>query len=73
MIEFRPLAEDNLALEEWLNRPHVRRWWRDDIDESLTEYRAAIEGREPTDHCIVVIGEEELTGAMSRKKASRAG
>ena len=48
MIEFRPLAEDDLAqLEEWLNRPHVRRWWRDDIDESLTEYRAAIEGREP--------------------------
>ena len=42
MIEFRPLTEDNLPLvEEWLRREHVARWWRDDIRESLAEYRAA--------------------------------
>jgi aminoglycoside 6'-N-acetyltransferase len=56
VIEFRPLAEDDLPLvEEWLHREHVRRWWRDDLSESLAEYRAAIQGREPTDHYLVVV------------------
>jgi RimJ/RimL family protein N-acetyltransferase len=56
MIEFRPLTENDLPqLEDWLRREHVARWWRDDIDESLAEYRAAIEGREPTDHYLIVI------------------
>lgn len=56
MIEFRPLSEDDLpVVEEWLRRDHVARWWRDDIAESLAEYRAAIEGREPTDHYMIVV------------------
>jgi len=56
VIEFRPLSEDDLpVVEEWLRRDHVARWWRDDIDESLAEYRAAIEGREPTDHYMIVV------------------
>ena len=56
MIEFRPLAEDDLPLvEEWLRRDHVARCWRDDIAESLAEYRAALEGREPTDHFMIVV------------------
>ena len=57
MIEFRPLTGDDLPLvEEWLRRDHVALWWRDDIGESLAEYRAAIEGREPTDHYLIVVG-----------------
>jgi aminoglycoside 6'-N-acetyltransferase len=56
VIEFRPLAEDDLPLvEEWLRRDHVARWWRDDIAESLAEYRAALEGREPTEHFMIVV------------------
>jgi aminoglycoside 6'-N-acetyltransferase len=56
VIEFRPLAEDDLTVvEEWLRRDHVARWWRDDIGESLAEYRAALEGREPTDHYMIVV------------------
>jgi aminoglycoside 6'-N-acetyltransferase len=56
VIEFRPLSEDDLpVLQEWLRRDHVARWWRDDIGESLAEYRAAIEGREPTDHYMIVV------------------
>ena len=56
MIEFRLLSAEDLSLvEEWLRRDHVARWWRDDIGESLTEYRAAIEGREPTDHYLIVV------------------
>jgi RimJ/RimL family protein N-acetyltransferase len=56
VIEFRPLAEEDLPqIEDWLRREHVARWWRDDIDESLAEYRAAIDGREPTDHYLIVV------------------
>ena len=55
-LEFRPLAADDLPLvEEWLCREHVAPWWRDDIQESLTEYRDAIDGREPTDHYLIVL------------------
>jgi RimJ/RimL family protein N-acetyltransferase len=57
VIEFHPLAESDLPqIEEWLRREHVARWWRDDIQESLAEYRAALEGREPTDHYLIVVG-----------------
>lgn len=61
MIEFRPLAVEDLPqLEEWLRHEHVARWWRDDIDESLAEYRAAIEGREPTGHYLVVVDDRAV-------------
>jgi RimJ/RimL family protein N-acetyltransferase len=56
VIEFRPLAESDLPqIEEWLRREHVARWWRDDMQESLAEYRAGLEGREPTDHYLIVL------------------
>ena len=30
-FEFKPLAESDLPmLMEWLNRPHLREWWRDE-------------------------------------------
>ena len=57
LVEFTPLTAGDLGLvEEWLRREHVARWWRDDIGESLAEYRAALEGREPTDHYLIVAG-----------------
>ncbi|HZO62462.1 MAG TPA: GNAT family N-acetyltransferase [Gaiellaceae bacterium] len=43
------------AVEEWPRRDHVARWWRDDIGESLDEYRAALAGAEPTDHFVIVV------------------
>jgi aminoglycoside 6'-N-acetyltransferase len=56
MIEFRPLAEDDLPLvEEWLGREHVARWWRDPIPQELAEFRAGIEGSDPTDHYLIVV------------------
>ena len=42
-------------MEEWLRRDHVAPWWRDDIGESIAEYRRAIEGREPTDHFLIEV------------------
>jgi aminoglycoside 6'-N-acetyltransferase len=56
VIAFEPLAEEHLALvSEWLGRDHVRRWWRDPVNEVLAECRAAIEGREPTAHYVIVL------------------
>jgi aminoglycoside 6'-N-acetyltransferase len=42
-------------MEEWLRREHVARWWRDDIGESLAAFRRAIEGRETSDHFLIVV------------------
>ena len=56
MIEFEPLRKEDLPLvREWLGREHVRRWWRDSIQESVEEYERAIEGLDPTDHYLIVL------------------
>jgi aminoglycoside 6'-N-acetyltransferase len=61
VIEFPPLAEADLPLvEEWLRREHVKRWWRDDIDESLAEYRRTIDCREPTDHFLIAFDDRPI-------------
>jgi aminoglycoside 6'-N-acetyltransferase len=53
VIEFRPLAESDLGLvREWLGLEHVRPWWREPIEEEIADFRAGIEGREPTDHYV---------------------
>jgi aminoglycoside 6'-N-acetyltransferase len=56
VIEFRPLILDHLhQVEEWLRSEHVAHWWRGPIEKELAEYRDAIEGREPTDHYLIVV------------------
>ena len=56
MIEFQPLRPDDLPLlREWLTREHVRRWWREQVDESIAEYKNALAGRDPTDHYLIVL------------------
>jgi aminoglycoside 6'-N-acetyltransferase len=56
VIEFRPLTEDDFPLLcEWLQRDHVRLWWRDPIEETIEECRGAIEGREPTAYYLIVL------------------
>jgi aminoglycoside 6'-N-acetyltransferase len=56
-IGFRRLNADDLrVLHEWLQREHVRRWWREHetYDEVVRHYLPAIEGREPTDLYLIV-------------------
>ena len=54
MIGFRPLTEADLPLvANWLGREHVRRWWRDSLDDSISEYERAIVGLDPTDHYLI--------------------
>jgi aminoglycoside 6'-N-acetyltransferase len=57
-VQFRPLqAADLPLLHVWLQREHVRRWWRDSrtLDETVAHYLPAIRGEEPTDHYVIVV------------------
>jgi aminoglycoside 6'-N-acetyltransferase len=56
VIEFEPLRHEHLPLlREWLEREHVRRWWRDSLDDSIAEYAKAIDGLDPSDHYLIVV------------------
>lgn len=57
-IEFRPMRADDLGLlHEWLQQPHVDRWWneRRTFDQVVEHYLPAIEDRDPTDHYLVFL------------------
>lgn len=74
MIEFRPLADSDLPLlRTWLEREHVRLWWREPIEYELAEdmhgrFVILVDGRpagmiQSYDAEVdLLIGEEELTG-----------
>ncbi|HEY5059335.1 MAG TPA: GNAT family N-acetyltransferase [Gaiellaceae bacterium] len=58
MIAFRRMVEDDLVLfHAWLQRPHVKRWWRDRevYDEVRAYYLPSIEGSAPTDHYLILL------------------
>ena len=60
---FRPMTADDLRLvHEWLQRPHVRRWWKDRDTYELTaaRYLPAIEGKDPTDLYIALLDEQPI-------------
>ena len=59
-IEFHPLtAADLPQLHDWLQREHVKRWWRehDTLEQVVAHYLPSIEGSEPTDHYLIVVDE----------------
>ena len=63
MIAFRPLVASDLAqLHEWLQREHVRRWWDDHetLDEVTAHYLPSIEGREPSDHYVILVDDRPV-------------
>lgn len=63
MIEFVPMTAGDLVLfHEWLQRPHVRRWWRDreTYEEVVEHYLPSIEGHEPTDHYLIVLDDRPI-------------
>jgi aminoglycoside 6'-N-acetyltransferase len=58
VIEFVPMTRDDLVLfHEWLQRPHVKRWWRDreTYEEVVEHYLPSIEGREPSYHYLIAV------------------
>jgi aminoglycoside 6'-N-acetyltransferase len=55
VIDFEPLRREHLPLlRDWLERDHVRRWWREPED-SLAHYEEALAGRDPTDNYLIVV------------------
>jgi RimJ/RimL family protein N-acetyltransferase len=58
-ISFRRLTREDLPLVfEWLNREHVKRWWRDALTFTDVEakYGPRIDGHEKTDMYVIEIG-----------------
>ena len=51
------VAGDLRQLHEWLQRPHVRRWFREGgtYEDVFEHYLPAIEGTYPTDHYFVLL------------------
>ena len=49
-------------LHEWLQRPHVQRWWseRETYDEVVAHYGPALDGDDPTDHYITLLDENPI-------------
>ena len=57
MIAFEPLRGEDLPLvRDWLGREHVRRWWRDPIDEAIDKRRQGIEEGRTEQYLILVDG-----------------
>jgi RimJ/RimL family protein N-acetyltransferase len=51
-VTFRPMTKDDLPLmHEWLQRPHVKRWWdpRETLAEVEAHYAPRIAGDDPVD------------------------
>ena len=60
-IGFRRLSVADLRLlHEWLQRDHVKRWWREHetYDDVVAHYLPALEGREPTDLYVILLDGE---------------
>jgi RimJ/RimL family protein N-acetyltransferase len=52
------VAGDLRLLHEWIRRPHALRWYGDHgtYEDVVAHYLPAIEGSDPTDHYIVLLG-----------------
>jgi RimJ/RimL family protein N-acetyltransferase len=55
-------SDDLRLVHEWLQRPHVKRWWsdRETYEEVVEHYLPAIRGEEPTDHYVVLLAEQPI-------------
>ncbi len=56
------VKQDLSLVHEWLQRPHVRRWWsdRETYEEVAEHYLPAIGGKEPTDLYIALLDEQPI-------------
>ena len=63
-IRFAPMTKDDLVqVHAWLQRPHVARWWRMDEDtyeHVVDHYLPAIDGRDPSDHYVIVVDDRPV-------------
>lgn len=62
-LHFRSMQLEDLALmHEWLQRPHLRRWWgkRETYEEVAEHYLPAIRGSEPTDLYFALLNDQPI-------------
>ena len=62
-ISFRALEEPDLRLlHEWLQRPHVRRWWdeHETYEDVAEHYLPSLEGRRPTDLYLILLDDRPV-------------
>ena len=62
-LRFRRMTRDDLRLvHEWLQRPHVQRWWteRQTYEEVVEHYGPSIDGDEPTDHYLALLDDQPI-------------
>ena len=62
LVGFRPLtAADLQRLHEWLQHPHVKRWWRDTdtFEQTAAHYGPPLRREEPTDHYLILVDGRE--------------
>ncbi|MCU1599960.1 MAG: acetyltransferase [Frankiales bacterium] len=59
MITLRPLTDVDLEqVDEWLDAPHVRRWW---VEDKASQYLPVLSGEDPM-HVLIAIHEERQVG-----------
>ena len=79
MIEFRPLDEADLPrLRVWLEREHVRRWWREPVEDELREDRdgrfvIVVDGRDAGMIQTYLVADEPEWGAIVGVEPGLAG
>jgi RimJ/RimL family protein N-acetyltransferase len=63
-IRFERLRASDLPLvHRWLHKPHVARWWYEDVgtfEKVSDRYSAYIEGREPVEPYLILYGERPI-------------
>jgi aminoglycoside 6'-N-acetyltransferase len=67
-LGFRRLGREDFGLlSQWLSRPHVERWWREEHEPAAVEarYGPAVDGVEPTE-VFVVEHDGEAVGLIQR-------
>jgi RimJ/RimL family protein N-acetyltransferase len=54
---------DLRLVHEWLQRPHVRRWWKDreTYEEVVQHYLPSIDGTDPTDLYLALLDEQPIS------------
>jgi RimJ/RimL family protein N-acetyltransferase len=76
VIEFRPFTRPDFPLLlDWLGREHVRRWWYDEpttLDGLEAEYGPSLDGRDPTDHFLILLDGRPIGFIQSYRAADYA-
>src|SRR6186713_2253626 len=60
-IGFRPMTKEDLPMfRAWLETPHVREWWRDDVEETVAEYAKELEEGSTTSFFVILAEGREV-------------